>query len=414
MRYLITPDVRTINWNVDANGTWFTASNWTPQNVPGGYDRDATIANVLTSGRVITINDHVTLRNLFLNYTGGAITILASAGKKIYFNSKTTCAITFTAGNSNTLSISADCVFMQSITLTKDTGILSMSGIFSGTISDFIKAGAGTLTLSGLNTFIATITITAGTLGCGADTALGDSSNAIVFNGGTLNFTSGITSARNMSVVATSSKLSSSGNCVFSGTISGSIALNCTANGSSTLEYSGSITLSGTLSFTSGTHKISGTHSGTGNIAPSINNPVFIITGSITSSTGTITGLSIKGNGSVAKATTLPSTGTIEASDGVSTPGTFTFTNTLILGASGFVTVRTSGSTVSKIAVTGNVTIRGTANFPDASLNTGTYDIITYTGTGTVTALTLGTNSTGRTITFFHDTVNKKYQIIVV
>src|SRR5262245_9173677 len=54
------------SWNV-GSGEWFTATNWTPNGVPGSGD-DATIAN----GGTCTLNSNTSITNLTLS--SGALT----------------------------------------------------------------------------------------------------------------------------------------------------------------------------------------------------------------------------------------------------------------------------------------------------------------------------------------------------
>ena len=61
----------------------------------------------------------------------------------------------------------------------------TVANVISGH-SGLMKTGAGTLTLSGLNNYVGDTVITAGTLHAVADEALGDASNRVVLNGGTL------------------------------------------------------------------------------------------------------------------------------------------------------------------------------------------------------------------------------------
>src|ERR1019366_7828824 len=77
------------------------------------------------------------------------------------------------------------------------------STAFSGTIGDGInhaasvtKLGFGTLTLTGSNIYTGGTTIAAGVLSIGDDSALGDSSGPLTFNGGTLQTYNGVNSAR--------------------------------------------------------------------------------------------------------------------------------------------------------------------------------------------------------------------------
>ena len=77
------------------------------------------------------------------------------------------------------------------ITLQPQTGV---SVAYSGNITDgtgaisLTKSGAGTQTLSGINNFTGGVTLNAGTLVLGSDTALGAAAGTFTINGGTLSF----------------------------------------------------------------------------------------------------------------------------------------------------------------------------------------------------------------------------------
>ncbi|MCX6916426.1 MAG: autotransporter-associated beta strand repeat-containing protein, partial [Verrucomicrobia bacterium] len=73
----------------------------------------------------------------------------------------------------------------------------SFLGIISGNGS-IAKAGAGTLTLNGVNSYSGGTAINAGALQVGADNNLGGSSGEVAFGGGTLFFSGSFTSSRNM------------------------------------------------------------------------------------------------------------------------------------------------------------------------------------------------------------------------
>ena len=75
-------------------------------------------------------------------------------------------------------------------TITASASILTLGGVVSGAFG-ITKAGAGTLVLSGTNTYSGTTTITAGTLQLGGVGVISNSSN-IVMNGGTFSTGSGI------------------------------------------------------------------------------------------------------------------------------------------------------------------------------------------------------------------------------
>src|SRR6201999_2189406 len=68
------------------------------------------------------------------------------------------------------------------------------------------KAGSGTLTLSGANTYSGGTSVNAGTLSIGNDSALG--SGALTFNGGTLGITASTNTTRAFTVNSTSGAIS--------------------------------------------------------------------------------------------------------------------------------------------------------------------------------------------------------------
>ena len=88
-------------------------------------------------------------------------------------------------------------------TVTTGGGVLTISGNTSPTFSGIIsgtgaiaKAGTGTLTLNGVNTYSGGTAINAGALQVGADNNLGNVSGNVTFNGGTLDFSGGFTTSR--------------------------------------------------------------------------------------------------------------------------------------------------------------------------------------------------------------------------
>ena len=122
------------------------------------------------------------------------------------------------------------------------------------------KAGPGSLTLGGANTYAGGTTVSAGTLSVAADAALGDSAGGITLGGGRLELTSGFTLGPGRTITAatgTSSTIAvTSGTVSFAGPFTGSGNLDKAGAGTLSLGnassgYSGTFTISaGTLEVT--------------------------------------------------------------------------------------------------------------------------------------------------------------------
>ena len=164
------------------------------------------------------------------------------------------------------------------ITLTTgDTGNDEISGVISGA-ANLTKAGSGTLTLSGTNTFTGDLTISAGTV-----TMTGTLADSVdVVNSGTYDVDASDTiqslSGSGAVQIATSQTLTTgdAGDDTISGVISG--AGNFTKAGSGTLTLSGTNTLTGSTTISAGTLQL-GNNTSTGSLNSSsiINNSALVL-----------------------------------------------------------------------------------------------------------------------------------------
>lgn len=156
-------------WNVDADGTWSNTANWLNGTIAAGTDFTAYFANDITTTRTITLDLNRTIGNLVFNDggTSGSPWIL----------SRSTGTTTLTLATSSVT---------PRITTSTDTVI---NAILAGT-QGLIKDGAGTLILTGTNSYSGGTTITAGTLQIGLNSSgsiLGD----VQITSGTLAFDRG-------------------------------------------------------------------------------------------------------------------------------------------------------------------------------------------------------------------------------
>lgn len=103
-----------------------------------------------------------------------------------------------------------------------DTGVSTTvaSTIANGTGNELSKVGAGTLVLSGANTYDGGTRLLGGTLSVSSDANLGAASGALTFDGGTLQFGAGFTAARSVVVNATGGTIDAHGQ---SATLAGTI-----------------------------------------------------------------------------------------------------------------------------------------------------------------------------------------------
>ncbi|HEU5396426.1 MAG TPA: autotransporter-associated beta strand repeat-containing protein, partial [Verrucomicrobiae bacterium] len=159
------------NWNVDANGNWSVAGNWNPAAVPGTAPGDVIgLIYPVTAARTVTLDVPATVGLLNIGsptspYFG--YTLSTGSGQAVTLNNNGSGAqiVQATAGGAaDTISVAL--ALADNLTVTNVNG-LTLSGIISNSPSlssvTLVKNGAGTLTLSGANTFVASsLTVNAG------------------------------------------------------------------------------------------------------------------------------------------------------------------------------------------------------------------------------------------------------------
>lgn len=310
----------------------------------------------------------------------------------------------FTAANLDAvLTLTGNGGFQSGASLGLDTTNAGGNFTYSGAITDMnggtntlglLKLGTGTLTLSGVNTYTGTTTVSAGTLLLASNTALG-SLGTLNLAGGTLGGTGSARSLTNAVTFSANSTLGGDTGLTFTGALT-----NSGGNRTLTVSNAGLTTL-GNLYLSEGTTGRTLTIAGSGDIE---------VTGVIANRSGT---------GTNASSLTKTSTGALTLS------GTNTYTGTTTLSAGilivannnalGASTLSLNGGTLrgdgtaralgNSVTLAANSTIGGASDltFTGNFSSSGASRVLSISNTGTTTfagsTFTLAENNQARTIT---------------
>jgi len=145
-------------------------------------------ATTITGG-LINIGNASALGSGPIVFNGGSIDNTSGADIVFAANNPQTWNFDFTFGGTNSLNLGTGAVTLGgNIGVTVNANTLTVGGAISGPFG-LLKAGNGTLTLNGANTFSGGLTISSGLVNIGNASALG--TGTIVFNGGNIDNTSG-------------------------------------------------------------------------------------------------------------------------------------------------------------------------------------------------------------------------------
>jgi autotransporter-associated beta strand protein len=308
-----------------------------------------------------TNGNNVTLSSALLG-TGGLTKIGAGAltltGTNTYSGATTISGGTLQLGNGGASGSIVGDVTNNGIFAINRSDTFTFGGVISGS-GAFAQIGPGTTILTAANTYSGGTTINSGVLAVAADANLGAASGGLAFGGGTLQFLSGFTLNRAVTLNAGGGTFDTNGNtATLAGTISGA--------GGLTKIGAGALTLTGT-----------NTYSG----ATTVNGGTLFVNGSIANSAVTVnSGAMLAGTGTVG-ATTIASGATFAPG---SSPGTMTVAGNLAFQSGALYLVQVNPTTASSANVTagGSATLAGTvqAAFASGSYVTRTYTILSASG----------------------------------
>ena len=214
-------------WSLSGGGNWSVPGNWQGGSIPdaGGT---ATFNNALGQLSNIGVTIDTTSRTLSqINFDQGfSVSISGSGGGGIIMSGS---GLTLNGINST---ISSAVSFYNTVN--------GISAVISGT-GNLVKTGTGNVNLSGANTFTGTVQLNQGALWItGGNGSLGNTANAIEFNGGILGIsTNALTTSRNVVVNAGGGTIRNFSAATISGALSGSGTL-ATQNASGTT-FSGNV-----------------------------------------------------------------------------------------------------------------------------------------------------------------------------
>ena len=256
-------------WVAATDINWATTTNWKP-NRPASGD-SLVFAASASSG--LDLNNNLTSSTFDIggiSFTPGAAAFVigdgstnANAGDAFLLSGSVTNSGTNLETINNPFGLAA-----SEIIAPQASGGIALGGNIGGTGFGLVKAGTGTLILSGTNTYSGGTTINAGIVQAGNNSALGASSAALAVNGGEFDVHGYSVNVGQLSGTGTIDNLNGSGaltvgngdaSSTFTGTMqntSGQLALNKT--GSGTFGLDGIVVLAGTATVSGGVLSQSG------------------------------------------------------------------------------------------------------------------------------------------------------------
>ena len=330
--------VITYAWNVDAKGNWSNAANWVT-GIPNAAGGVANFLDTITAPRTVTVDEPVTVGTITFNNSNSYTLMDPTGTNSITMDNAGDSAAIIVALGSHTIAAPLVLQSPLSVNITPANGKLTISGAIgespagSGmSLAVNAAGGAGTLVLSGSNSFTGPVTVDGGMLRLAGGSALSSAVVLTVNGGAALSLAPGDNETIGALVVNVST-----GTVALNG---GSLTLAAAANNTvAGLTGAGTLIVSNASGYTT-TLANNGAFRGNlivnnGTIAPDLSH------GGLGNGTGTVTLNGVYWGGiNSTNANFAVTSGTTEFS---SYGGYPTFTGNLVLGASGGFEADTGG-----------------------------------------------------------------------
>ena len=252
-----------VGGNGSPSGNWGETLNWQDGSVPASgpvavnFGTPSSVGTVDLNGATSTSLSALTFR------TGTPTTIASISTPGTLTLANSSLGVAVTVDNTHTISSSVNVALGDNMNITGG-GALSIAGAITGSGYGIIKAGVGTLTLTGNNTYTGGTTLNAGVVAAGASDAL--AAGTLTFSGGSLQASGALITLNNatltLNAAATVDTLNNS--LSLTGVIGGTGALAKIGNGTLTLTkantFSGGATIAaGTVVLVDGNGLYTGT-----------------------------------------------------------------------------------------------------------------------------------------------------------
>ena len=354
-------------WRLDQSSSASVSANWTA-GLPNGAGHAAVFGSVITTERTVTIDAPITYGVMYFdsshNYTiaGADVVTLQAAG----LGAATVLVGQSGAGGGHTVSAPVTLASPLEVIVASGAAVTLAGPLTGPSAAGMTKTGAGTLVLSGNNTYAGTTTVSAGTLLAENTTGSATGTGAVTVSAATLGGT---------------------------GFINGPVTL----TGDSTLTSTGTLTINSTLTVQGLANQLS---NGTVNTSDDVTidpGAVFIINGTLQiAPTGTInvTGTFTAGAASQAGTFNLNAGGTANVTGGLN--GTGAGAATLAAGSTFNATGATSMTGWTNATLNTNVNLNGGALGASGTVTVGNGATLRA---GNVTANSFQVNSGSATMT---------------